>query len=229
MRSFMLAAAFVLTASCTPGASSSGSNPPDPEPPSAAPAASTPPTAPAPSARPRPDGVEKRDGIADLYTPPPPDLYDPDTIPKFELTFDAAAMAVLTSTNVADNETWVHAHFKHGAITFPDVGVRRKGSQTFRSLPQKAALKVKFNKWVKGQKLYGLKEITLNSMVSDPTCLSERLTYHVFRALGLPAPKANTAELTINGEPYGIYANIETPDEVSSSVSSAQRPARSTS
>jgi len=146
-------------------------------------------------------------------TNPPPDLYDPDTVPKFELTFDDAAMEILTSTNAAENETWVHGAFKFNAITFADVGVRRKGSATFRALPNKAPLKVKFNKWVKGQKLYGLKEITLNSMLGDPTFLAERLTYHVFRSLGLPAQGANTAELTINGDSYGIYANVETPDE----------------
>jgi len=72
---------------------------------------------------------------------------------------------------------------------------------------------VKFNKWVKGQKLHGLEELTLNNMVSDPTFLAERITYHTFRALGLPAPRASAARVAINGEDYGLYANIETPDE----------------
>ncbi|MDB4938441.1 MAG: hypothetical protein JWP87_5413 [Labilithrix sp.] len=143
----------------------------------------------------------------------PPDLYDPDTIPAFELTFDAAAMAILTSLNPTDQQTWVHGSFKMGAITFADIGVRRKGASTFRALPKKASLKLKLNKWVKGQKLYGLTDLTLNNMVSDATCLAERLTYHVFRSLGLPAQRANTAHVTINGENYGLYANIETPEE----------------
>ena len=50
-------------------------------------------------------------------------------------------------------------------------------------------------------------------MVADRTGLDQRLTYHVFRSLGLPAQRANTAQVTINGEDYGIYANVETPDE----------------
>jgi hypothetical protein len=137
-------------------------------------------------------------------------LYDAATIPKFELTLDAAAIAVLSSKNAADEKTWVHAGFKFGAVTFADVGVRRKGTSTLRALPEKTSLKVKLDKWVKGQTLDGLEELTLDNMVYDPTFLAERLAYHVFRSMGLPAPLANTAELSINGEPYGIFANIET-------------------
>jgi hypothetical protein len=144
---------------------------------------------------------------------PDVDIYNPDTIPSFELTFDAAAMKVLTNPALETEKAWVHAKFKFGAITFDDVGVRRKGASTFRALPEKSSLKVKFNKWVKGQKVHGLEELTLNNMRSDPTFLAERITYHVFRSMGLPAPKANTAQLKINGEDYGIFANVETPDE----------------
>lgn len=143
---------------------------------------------------------------------PPPDLFDPDTLPHFELGFDAQALAVLSSVAPEDKETWVHASFKMGSITFADVGVRRKGSSTFRALPQKASFKVKLNKYVKGQKVYGLTDLTLNNQVSSGNFLSERLAYHVFRSLGLPAPRANSARVSINGEDYGLYLNVETPD-----------------
>ena len=143
---------------------------------------------------------------------PPPDLYDPDTLPHFELGFDAAAMAVLTSVAEADKETWVHASFKMGAIEFADVGVRRKGSSTFRALPAKSSFKVKLNKYVRGQKVWGLTDLTLNNQVSSGNFLSERIAFHVFRSLGLPAPRSNSARVTINGEDYGLYLNVETPD-----------------
>jgi hypothetical protein len=144
---------------------------------------------------------------------PEPDLYDPDEIPHFELGFDAQAMAVLSSVAPEDKETWVHASFKVGSIKFADVGVRRKGSSTFRALPQKASFKIKLNKYVKGQKVYGLTDLTLNNQVSSGNFISERVAYHVFRSLGLPAPRANSARVSINGEDYGLYLNVETPDE----------------
>jgi hypothetical protein len=141
-----------------------------------------------------------------------PDLYDPAIIPDIELGLDADAIAVLSNPDVATKETWVHASFKMGEIKFADVGVRRKGSFSYRALPGKASLKIKLNKWVPGQKVYGLTDLTLNNMVRSFTFLAERLTFHVFRSLGLPAPKANTAHVAINGEDYGIYANVETPN-----------------
>lgn len=141
------------------------------------------------------------------------DMYDPNLIPKFELGIDPAGIAVFQSTLVADQKKWVHGTFKYGATTLADVGLRRKGSSTFRALPGKVALKVKFDKYVPGQRFEGLTDLTLNNMVSDPTFLTERLAYHVFRSQGLPAQKANTARVFINDEDFGIYANIETPNE----------------
>jgi spore coat protein CotH len=140
------------------------------------------------------------------------DLHDPELIPQFELTLDAAAIATLSSPGQAQ-KTWVHGSFRFGKITFADVGVRAKGSESYRPLPGKASLKIKFNKFVKGQKLHGLKELTLNNSVDDHNYLRQRLTYHVFRSMGLPAPKANSAQLRINGEDFGLYTNVETPDE----------------
>jgi hypothetical protein len=40
--------------------------------------------------------------------------------------------------------------------------------------------------------------------------IHERLAYWVAREAGLPASRANHATLEINGEPYGLYANVET-------------------
>jgi spore coat protein CotH len=144
---------------------------------------------------------------------PTVDLYDPDLIPTFELTLDAAAVTLFSSTAVADQDTWVHGSFKSGSTVIADVGVRRKGHSTFRAMPKKVALKVSFNKYVSGQKFMGLTDLTLNNMVSDPTFLEERLGYHVFRSVGLPAQKANTARVFINGQDYGLHANVETPDK----------------
>jgi CotH kinase protein len=173
------------------------------------------PGTPAPAGTSVPAPAPSPSGGATAPKPPKPerDLYDPDIVPEIELGFDAAAMAILTSAAEADKKTWVHATFKLGDVSFADVGVRRKGSATWRVLPAKTSLKVKLNKWVKGQKLNGLEELTLNNMVSDATFLHERLSYYVFRGVGLPAPKANTAHVTINGEDYGIFLNLETPDE----------------
>ena len=41
--------------------------------------------------------------------------------------------------------------------------------------------------------------------------MHERMAYWVARqAGGIPASRANHAQLTINGQPYGLYTNVET-------------------
>lgn len=143
----------------------------------------------------------------------PGEVYDPSKVFTYELSFDAAAMAVLSSTAEADRKTWVHGSFSCAGTALADVGVRRKGSSTFRALPQKAALKIRFDKYVAGQRFAGLTDLTLNNAMSDPTFLVERLSYHVFRSAGLPAQRASSAQIVINGAPYGLYVNVETPNE----------------
>ena len=147
------------------------------------------------------------DASADVQDP-----YDPDYIPKFDLVVDDAAMATLMDTSDATKKTWVHAAFTCDGETIADVGLRRKGESTYRAIPKKAAFKIKFNKYVQGQEWRGYKELTLNNMVDDATGLRERLAYTFYGLMGLPASRCNTALVTLNGEAYGPYANVETPD-----------------
>ncbi|MDX6622147.1 MAG: hypothetical protein QOE75_79 [Solirubrobacterales bacterium] len=99
-----------------------------------------------------------------------------------------------------------------GPIT---VGVRLKGSTgSFRDLHGKAAFKVKFNEFVKGQKFLGLKKLTLNNMVQDASMLHESLVYPAFRAAGIPAPHTGYAYVYVNGVDYGMHLNLETMDDL---------------
>jgi CotH kinase protein len=99
--------------------------------------------------------------------------------------------------------------------TLHEVGIRLKGQieGSFRELDEKAAFKVKFNEFVK-QKLLGLKGLTLNNMVQDPSMLHEALAYEAFRAAGVPASRSSYAFIRVNGDAYGVYANVESFDDV---------------
>ncbi len=105
---------------------------------------------------------------------------------------------------------------KAGTTTYGpyDIGLRLKGNASFRTLDGKAAFKLKFNHSVSGQKFLGLKKLTLNNMVQDPSMLHETHAYEVFRYAGVPAPRTGFAFVRVDGEPYGVYLNIETVDSV---------------
>lgn len=76
----------------------------------------------------------------------------------------------------------------------------------------KPGFKVKLNFGVGNEKqsLYGVTELTLNSMVQDPTMLRETTDYRLARALGLPSPRTGYAYVYVNGVDFGLHLLVET-------------------
>jgi spore coat protein CotH len=137
------------------------------------------------------------------------ELYADDVVPRFDIELPAASMTALD----ADPDTYVRGTLRYGNETVSDIGVRIKGEASLRTLEQKAALKIKFDEFVADQSFRGLRRMTLNNMIEDPSFLAERLAYYVYRAAKLPAPRCNSALVYLNGKAFGIYANIETEDK----------------
>lgn len=94
-----------------------------------------------------------------------------------------------------------------------EVGLKLKGEGSFMDLDGKAAFRIKIDKYHDGQRLEGVTDLTLNNMVQDPSTVAERLAYHIFRELGVPASRSNHALVYVNDDYFGVYANVETPNE----------------
>ncbi len=140
---------------------------------------------------------------------PSAELYDPEQLQRFDIELSAASVSALN----ADPDTYVTGTLRYKGESITNIGVRIKGEATKRTLEQKAAFKIKFDEFVSKQEFHGLRRLTLNNMVEDPSFLAERLSFHMFRAAKLPAPRANSAIVYVNGEYYGVYANVETEDK----------------
>lgn len=95
---------------------------------------------------------------------------------------------------------------------FDKVGVHLKGSGSFQDLNGKAAFKIDFNRYDPEQSYHGKGKLTLNNMTQDETQLHEVVAYEAFRAAGLPASRVGYAWITLNGDVYGLYSNVETWD-----------------
>ncbi len=149
-------------------------------------------------------------------------LFDPDHILEVSITLAPADWAVLRAqpdvigmpkTTCANQPTDGPYDYFPGEITIDgttvaNVGVRKKGS--FGSLStSRPGLKIKANKFTSGQRIFGLKRLTLNNNHQDDTRISQCLGYDLFRAAGLPAPRCSFAHVTVNGEDLGIYSNVE--------------------
>ncbi len=146
-------------------------------------------------------------------------LYDPEGMSAIELTLDPAAFTSLRNAP----EKYVSGSFSYaptdgtpggiGTFSAPlGVEVRLKGSGSFRTIDGKAAFKLKF---AKAAPFIGLRKMTLNNMVEDRSMIHEALAYRAFGAAGVPASRSGYAYLTVNGVDFGVYANVETLDNVS--------------
>jgi hypothetical protein len=128
-----------------------------------------------------------------------------------ELTLGADAIAAME----ADGGYWAVADVLIDGEAVEDVGVRRKSyGGSNRSMYSKPALKLDFNRFVDDRSFYGLEKLTLNNMVQDPSFVRERVAYDVYEANDLPHLRSGYVWLRIDGQDYGLYANVESPDDV---------------
>jgi hypothetical protein len=138
------------------------------------------------------------------------EIYDPLNLPRFDLEIDEAGIESLRSNPREE----VPATFRYRDLVVQGVGVRLKGEYSFRPIDEKPSFRLDFDELVKGQRFLGLERMVLNNTVQDPTFLSERFAYRLYRQAGLPAPRANSALVFVNGSYFGLYTNVEAIDEI---------------
>ena len=137
------------------------------------------------------------------------ELYDEARVPRFDITLPQASIDMLN----ADPRTYAPGELRYGDEVVTNIGVRIKGEYSHRTLDGKSAFKLKFDEFVDKQEFRGLRRMTLNNMIQDFSFIAERLSYALYRAAGLPAPRCNSALVYVNDQFYGVYANVETEDK----------------
>ncbi len=147
--------------------------------------------------------------------PPDPAIpfFEPGVIAEFALELTPEAIDSLD----ADPKIYVQGDLTvtlGGEVTvLTDIGVRLKGNYgSFRTLDEKAAFLLNFDRYVDGQRLFDMEKLAVNNMVQDPSMQREQLGYALFRAGDVPAPRAGYATVSVNGELYGLYTTVETVD-----------------
>jgi hypothetical protein len=142
-------------------------------------------------------------------------LYDPLKFSKVELTKVSGGQDL--TFDYLNSEDYRPANIKitlpgKAAVTLKNVGLRLKG-QASRG-DAKFPMKIKFDAFVKGQKFLGLKRMTLNNMVQDPSFIHEATAYKLYRSVGVPAPRTGYSRVFVQGTYFGLYLNIESIDKV---------------
>ncbi len=106
-------------------------------------------------------------------------------------------------------------------IKYP--GFKTKGFTTLNGtweLNNRFSYTINFGKFInkdngydKKQNLLGLKKVSFNSMMGDPTYLKEYLSYYLFQEMDIPTPYYNLTNLYINNNYKGLYFMIEGIDD----------------
>lgn len=101
--------------------------------------------------------------------------------------------------------------FTHGVsgtqFNINQVGFRLRGNTSRQA--EKKSFKIQFDEFVPNQALLGLDELNLKGSHNDPSLMREVLSYQIFRAMDVPAPRTGFVELYINNSYFGLYVNVE--------------------
>jgi hypothetical protein len=104
--------------------------------------------------------------------------------------------------------TYFHADVTVDGERYEDVGIRKKGllgSETSVN----PSLKIRLDEYQDDLRHDGVDRLTLNNGRQDPAIISQCFGYERFREAGLPASRCSFATVEVNGEPLGVYSNIE--------------------
>ena len=133
---------------------------------------------------------------------------------KIRIELSTNAMATLEKAqggfgqqSVRDN---VIGTVREGDQVYNGVQIHLKGAAgSFRSVHDKPAFTLVFDKHVKAQRFHGLRKLSLNNSVQDPTYLSEQVCRELFLESGVPTPRATQARVELNGTDIGFYVLVE--------------------
>ena len=97
------------------------------------------------------------------------------------------------------------------------VGIRAKGNTSLSSVAtlgsSRYSFKVEFDQYVKGKTYHGLDKLSLNNLIQDTTMMKDYLAYTLMGRMGVPSPLCSYAQITVNGEPWGLYLAVEAVED----------------
>jgi hypothetical protein len=98
-----------------------------------------------------------------------------------------------------------------------NAAVRPKGNSSLSSIAMsdsdRYSFKIEFDHYVDGKTYYGLDKLALNNIAQDNTYMKDYASYQMMNAFGAYAPLSSFANITVNGEAWGLYLAVEGIEE----------------
>lgn len=142
------------------------------------------------------------------------DWYDPNVLRTVNITFAQSNWESLLRSNYA-SETDLAGTVEVDGVTYPNVGIRIRGNTSYTALPsgsQKFSLKLQMDFQDPNQQLMGYDTINLNNGWRDPTFTRE-VEFNNFLSRFVTNARANNVIVTINGQNWGVYNNVQQTDK----------------
>lgn len=119
--------------------------------------------------------------------------------------------------NATDKE-YISADITINGKTVSNVGIRAKGNTSLSQVAiddttDRYSFKVEFDHYITDQTYDGLDKLALNNIISDATYMKEYLSYQMLESIGVATPLYGFANITVNGEPWGLYFSVEVLEE----------------
>jgi spore coat protein CotH len=150
--------------------------------------------------------VEKSD--AKSY--PDAGLYDPNVLRTIFIDFENKIDWETELEDFHGTDADVAATITVDGKTYPNVGIHFRGMSSYMGVGKgyKRSLNISMDMADSKQRLYGSKTLNLLNAHEDASYLSSVLYSHIARQY-IAAPKANLVKVVINGENWGVYANVQ--------------------
>lgn len=144
------------------------------------------------------------------------ELFDTDEVMHIDIQMDEEEWENMLDNALA--EEYYSCDVVINDMKMYDVGIRPKGNTSLSAIERnpetdRFSLKLEFDHYVEGQNCYGLDKLILNNNYADATNMKEAVIYDMFQYLDADASLYNYAEISVNGEYWGVYLALEAVED----------------
>ena len=136
-------------------------------------------------------------------------LFSTDTVHTIDIVMEDWEGFLAT----AQSETYTVCSVVIDGETFAGVGIRGKGNTSLSTVASmdsdRYSFKLEFDQYDNSLSYYGLDKLSLNNLIQDTTYMKDYLVYRMMAEFGAAAPLCSYVNLTVNGEPWGLYLAVE--------------------
>ena len=116
--------------------------------------------------------------------------------------------------SISEDHIYSPVHVEIDGTSMDSVGLRIKGFTSALFVNgKKKPFRIDFNEFRSTQQYDGLKKISLNNAVADPSSMRDMLAFNLMRKEGIHASRTVFAKVFINDEYWGLYVVVEQIDK----------------